>query len=182
MKTYSKVSDSVERSIERMREEHHDYLADVTIGALFIFDDEGTEPVLKHGGYPAAAYVRITPLRDRAAGLPDAMIVIDRAYWMTLGSAVCDALMDHELTHLERVVDKETGAPVSDIIGRPKLAIRRHDRQHGWFDEVARRHRENSIEVRQARALIAETEQLYFDFASPVTSRPAAATAPRSAH
>lgn len=182
MKTYSKVSDSVEWSITRMRQAHHDYLADVLIGALFIFDDEGTEPVLKHGGYPAAAYVRITPLRDRAAGMPDAMIVVDRAYWMTLGSQAGDALMDHELTHLEWVVDKDSGAPICDTIGRPKLQIRKHDHQMGWFMEVAQRHGEQSPEVRQAKSLIAQTGQLYFDFAivTPPRSR-IVCTSPRRA-
>ncbi|MDE2098670.1 MAG: hypothetical protein KGL39_15555 [Patescibacteria group bacterium] len=110
MKTYSTANDAVMHSIERMRKEHHDYLDGVTVGALFIFDNEdSSEPVLKHGGYPAYAYVRITPLRDRAAGMPDAMIVVDRACWMTLGTQGGHALMDHELTHLERIVDKETG-------------------------------------------------------------------------
>lgn len=185
MKTYSKVSDSVERAITRMRQEHHDYLADVLIGALFIFDLEGTDAVLTHNGYPAAALIRIVPLRDRAAGMPDAQIIVDRSSWMTLSSATGDALIDHELTHLERVVDTDTGAPMFDAVDRPKLAIRRHDQQMGWFDEVARRHGEASMEARQARQLIQQTDQLYFNFAPIISNvvnfgrkaEPAAATA-----
>lgn len=182
MKTYSNANDAVTVAIQRMREEYHDYLAGVQIGALFIFDSEdSSEPVLKHGGYPAWAYVRITPLRDRAAGMPDAMIVVDRACWMTLGPAAGDALMDHELTHLERVVDKESGEGICDVLGRPKLKIRKHDHQMGWFDEVAQRHGEHSPEVHQAKALIAQTGQLYFDFGRSPPLQPSPAVV-RNAH
>lgn len=170
MKTYSRVSDSVDRSIERMRDAHHEDLIGVTIGALFIFDLESTDPVLTHNGYAAAALIRIVPLRDRAAGMPDAQIIVDRSCWMTLGNASGEALIDHELTHLMRVLDSDTGAPLCDAVDRPKLEIRKHDQQMGWFDQVAARHGEASMEVRQARQLIQQTDQLYFNFALPVSN------------
>jgi hypothetical protein len=120
-----------------------------------------------HQGYPAQAVCRLTPIRDRALGIADAVVVIDRANWLTLSQRQKEALLDHELTHLERVVDEETGKPKFDAVGRPKLAIRRHDRQLGWFDEVARRHGDASPEMRQAKQLVANTGQLYFDFQTP---------------
>lgn len=170
MKCYSAVTDEVLRALERMRAMYHPELdqAQVTVGALFVFDDEASsENVLTHNGYPAGAMVRITSLRDRALGMPDAVMIIDRAYWLMLRGPQCDALVDHELQHLELVVDEDTNLPLGDAIGRPRLSIRKHDRQMGWFDEVARRHGEASPEVRQARSLIAETGQLYLQLDDP---------------
>lgn len=163
MKTYSQAPD-VTGTIEKIQREHHDALEGVIVTALFTFDSESSEPVLKHQGYPAGAVVRITPLKDRALGLSDATIVVDRAGWLTLSQRQRNALIDHELTHLERKTDKESGDPVCDVLDRPKLLMRRHDHQFGWFDEVAQRHGEASPEVRQARVLMESSGQLYFDF------------------
>lgn len=172
MKTYSESSSDVDASINRMLKSYHDELRDVTIGALFVFDEEGSEPVLKFQGYPAAAVVKITGLRDRALGIADAVITVDRATWQTLSAPQKDALIDHELEHLERVLDEETERPKFDSLDRPKLRLRRHDHQLGWFDSVAARHGEASMEMRQAKQLMTQTQQLmtqtqqlYFDFA-----------------
>lgn len=165
MKTYSPASEDVERTIERVRLEYHaPDLDGVTIAALFVYDMEASEPVLMHGGYPAQATVRITPVKDRALGMADAVIVIDRSNWLTLTMAQRDALIDHEITHLERAVDKDTELPLCDAVDRPRLKMRRHDRHYGWFDAVAERHGKASAEVRQAVALIESTGQLYWDF------------------
>lgn len=168
MKTYSAASEDVLGHIGRMFDQYHPELEGATIGALFVFDEEHGEPVLKHQGYEAAAVVSITPKKQRALGIADAVIVIDRAHWLTLNAGQRDALIDHELEHLDRVISKETedqpAAPQFDSLGRPKLAMRRHDHQLGWFDDVARRHGDASVEVRQAKQLVAMTSQLYFDF------------------
>jgi hypothetical protein len=169
MKTYSAASDDVLKHIVSMQSQYHPEIENVTVGALFAFDEETGEPVLKHQGYAAAAVVSITSTKQRALGVPDAVIVIDRATWLTLNAARKDALIDHELEHLDRVISKDTedspAAPQFDSIGRPKLTMRRHDHQFGWFDDVARRHGEHSPEMIQAKALVAQTQQLYFDFA-----------------
>lgn len=165
MKAYSVASSDLDDCIERMQSEHHIDLDGVTVAALFVFDDEASsETVLTHQGYPAAAVVRLTPVRDRALGVADAVIVVDRAYWLTLTVEQKDALIDHELTHLNRAVDADTGLPKCDAVNRPKLAMRMHDHQLGWFDEVAHRHGEASAEARQAKRLLEQTQQLYFDF------------------
>lgn len=176
MKTYSAAPD-VEDVIRNMHYEHHFDLVQVTVGALFVFDlDEEHEPCLKHQGYPAAAVVRITPLKDRAMGIADAQIVVDRAYWISCTQPQKDALIDHELTHLNRVVSDKTGKPKFDALGRPKLAMRRHSHQLGWFVEVAERHGAASPEVRQAKQLIAQAGQMYFPFEfKPKTSQETAA-------
>lgn len=166
MKTYSAASTDLIDHIERMQSENHPDLEIVNVGALFVFDEEHSDPVLKHQGYPAAAVVRITSLRDRALGMADAIIVVDRSTWASLSMAQKDALIDHELYHLVQVVDEETNKPKGDSLGRPKLKMRQHDHQLGWFDEIAQRHGEASPEIRQARQLIEQTQQLYFDFSS----------------
>lgn len=163
MKTYSAAPDA-DSCVAKVRAAHHDELDGVTVMALFAFDSESGDPVLKHQGYAAGAVCRITPLRDRAAGMTDASIVIDRATWLTLSQRQREALVDHELTHLTRALDEETEKPLFDALDRPKLKMRRHDHQFGWFDEVAERHGEASPEVMQARALMESSKQLYFDF------------------
>lgn len=172
-KSYSHASEDVTRAIERMRAAYHFAIEGVTVAALFVFDLEATEPVLMSGGYPAQAIVRITPVRDRALGVADAVIVIDRSVWISLTPAQRDGLVDHELYHLERVLEEDTGVPKNDAVDRPKLCIRKHDHQFGWFDEIAARHGEASPEVRQAKSLIAATGQLYLDFGkTPANPRP----------
>lgn len=165
MKSYSQASEDVMRIIERVRIEYYSPDLDgVTVAALFVYDLEASEPVLTHGGYPAQAVCRITPVRDRALGVADAVIVIDRSNWLMLTQNQREALIDHELHHLERVVDEDTELPKIDAVDRPKLAIRKHDHQFGWFDVIAERHGDASPEVRQAKQLIAATGQLYLDF------------------
>jgi hypothetical protein len=164
VKTFSDASEDVLISLEQMLKAHHDELRKVKICSLFIYDDEEPNQVLMHQGYRAAAMVRICSLRERASGTADAVMVIDRACWLEMDKPQRDALVDHELMHLELVEDEQTGKTKYDSIGRPKLRLRKHDHQFGWFDAVALRHKEASIEVRQARELIASTGQLYFDF------------------
>lgn len=163
-KAYGKAGLDVLRRIKNLRDKHHEDLKDVTLAALFVYDDDQDQHVLSHRGYPAIAITKIVPLRDRAAGLPDAMIVIDRHTYGTLTAKQMDAMLDHELHHLELVVDDKTGTPKCDAIGRPKLAMRKHDHSFGWFDEIARRHGQHSIEVMQASALVETTGQLYFEW------------------
>jgi hypothetical protein len=168
MKSYSQASGDVLDLIDEVRNVYYSPDLDgVTIAALFIYDLEATESVLTHGGYPAQAVVRLTPVRDRALGVADAVIILDRSNWITLTRAQRTALLDHELHHLDRVLDEETELPQCDAVDRPKLRIRKHDHQFGWFDAIAERHGDSSPEVRQAKSLIARTGQLYLDFATP---------------
>ena len=77
----------------------------------------------------------------------DAEIVLDGDRWDELSAEEQDAAIDHELTHLELVVD-DSGLRRDDL-DRPNLRIRKHDHQFGWFDCVARRHGTASFEWRQ---------------------------------
>lgn len=184
MKTYSASSTDLEGHVSRMQSEHHTDLEGVTVSALFVYDDEKSDSVLKHQGYPAAAVVSITPVKQRALGMADAVILVDRSTWQMMSARQRDALIDHELTHLTRVIaaatDEEPEHPKTDSIGRPKLAMRQHDHQLGWFDDIARRHGDASSEVRQAQHLLESTKQLYFDFT--LTPTPAQHAAGKAAN
>ena len=46
------------------------------------------------------------------------------------------------------------GAVLRDEAVRPRLRCLKHDWQFGWFDLIARRHGEHSLEVRQAREML----------------------------
>jgi hypothetical protein len=167
-KRYEKAPDDVLRKIAQLREEWYGGKKDpfemVTIGAMFVHDEDAPdEPTLTHRGYPAAALARVVGLRDRAAGLPDAQVIIDRATWLTLTAAQQIAVLDHEVYHLELKFDRK-GNVKFDSHGRPKLGIRLHDWEFGWFDEIVKRHGADAIERMQAKALVAATGQLYFPF------------------
>lgn len=165
-KRYDQASQDVTDRIAKLRTAWYEHLSLFSIGALFVANEDG-EQCLTHAGYPALAVTRIVPARDRAAGLPDVQIVIDLAAWQSLAdSKKKNALLDHELYHIEPVLD-DIGGQIYDAQDRPKATLRKHDHQLGWFDEIANRHGDNSIEVTQARKLIAESGQLYFDFVLP---------------
>lgn len=169
-KGFSDASSDVYSTIRRVRERYHQHLADqekgrweVSVSALFVFDLESSLPILKHQGYPAAAEIKITPLKERVLGIADAVITIDRAVWSQLDAAGRDALIDHELYHLDPVLDDETGSQQFDAHGRPKLAARVHDAQIGVFHDVMRRHGRNAIEVRSIRHMLFEASQYNLD-------------------
>ena len=163
MKRYEEADREAVERMTAIRDKYHPELSAIRIGLLVVYDDEEDKQVLKHGGYAAAALARIVSERDRAAGMCDAQIILDQSSYRHMTDKQRDALLDHELHHFEIAQDK-SGAPRMDTNERPKLKIRKHDHQFGWFDAIADRHGENSVEVKQARQLVEETGQLYFDF------------------
>lgn len=167
-KTYHPCPDSVRDRMNAMITKYHPDLkgAGVSIDLVFVSHEEedADKPALMLHGYACLAVVRRIPLKDRAMGRGDAEIVIDEFRYDELKAKEQDALLDHELYHLV-VVKEADGVKVRrDAIARPVLKMRKHDREFGWFDAIARRHGENSNEVRQARLLIAEAQQTYFAF------------------
>jgi hypothetical protein len=166
MKTYDKAPPDVHTRVKDLIAKYHPELTElaVTVDLLMVSTDSETAPALTHGGYPAQAVVRRTNSKERVHGRADAEIVIDRDNYNGLSDAECDALLDHELYHLMPIIDKKTGAWKRDEHGRPKIKMRKHDFEVGWFHTIARRHGEASAEIKQSRMLLAETGQLYFGF------------------
>ncbi len=139
----------------QMMAAHHQPLseADVTVDVLLVrnVDAEGEciDPALAHHGYPAAAVVKINSLSDRVEGKADATIKVDGNRWDEWPDARLDAILDHELTHLE--LKLKEGVLQRDDVGRPMLRMRKHDQSYGWFNEIAERHGEDAVEVVQLK-------------------------------
>lgn len=167
MKSYSKAPEEVGDRVAHIIHLFHPELEAVRIRVdlISVANSEDDGPALTHQGYAAAAVVRIVDIKGRIMGRGDAEIVIDEYCWLQMDPAQKDALIDHELHHLI-VQHVGKGSVVKlDERGRPKLKLRKHDRQFGWFDEIAKRHGRNSGEVKQAMRLVLEAKQIYFDFA-----------------
>lgn len=130
---------------------------EVTVGALFCYDDEDeNKPCVMLHGRECLAVVQIVSAKNRAAGMPDALITIDRGRYQKAASRRRESLLAHELHHLILKPKEVDGA------GRPKLVMREHDRQFGWFDEIAKRYGDDAWEIIQAREMIKDAGQLYF--------------------
>jgi hypothetical protein len=170
MKTYETCPQSVaDRVAALIKKSYPDLINCNTKVDLLFVSTNSDGPALCLHGYPCAAVVRALRSKDRAAGRGDAEIVIDRVGYEAMTDLRRDALLDHELYHLEVALDRAQRYKV-DGEGRPILKMRKHDREFGWFDEIARRHGENSFEIRQARNLLGEQGQLYFNLEPSVAS------------
>lgn len=166
MKIYAKADDETAARVARMIKAHHPDLVrcQVTVEALTVEHDDpkNEDPAISHRGYAALAQVRAVPVKDRTAGRVDAEILLDLRRYKKLPAKRKDALIDHELQHLQPVCGKDQ-VPRLDGAGRPRLKLRRHDRQMGWFDVIVQRHGEDAPEKVQARELVEQAGQLYFD-------------------
>jgi hypothetical protein len=167
MKSYDPAPAEVYSQLASVIERWHPDLkvSQARIDLLFVYADEGEVPLKLHG-WPCQAVVRIIGDKDRVAGRGDAEIVIDKGNYSGLSDAEKDALLDHELYHLKVKKDRHGIIQVDDH-RRPKLKMRPHDVEVGWFDEIAQRHGEASAEIRSARALLHSRGQLYFNFSAP---------------
>jgi len=162
--TYELAGPEVMAIIAKMIDRYHMELAaqHVAIDVLMATNKDGD--AIRVGGYPANASIKIIGLKDRAKGHGDAEMLIDSQWWEDATQMARDALIDHELYHLEVKTDKQNH-PVTDDLGRPSLLMRKHDYQFGWFNAIASRHGEHSTEVYQATNLFDESGQTYFRFA-----------------
>ncbi len=165
---YSEASPEIIERGKALVEKHHFELQNHQVRIDYItaqatVDDDGvpTGPAVSHGGYPAWAVAKILQSKDRVMGRGDCEIVIDGDRWPLLSDEQKDALLDHELYHFSLKLDKY-GAVVMDDIHRPKMKLRKHDHQFGWFDEIAKRHGANSIEVGQFVNLCHDESGQYF--------------------
>ena len=118
-------------------------------------DDEGQpcNDAITLRGHRAYGLSKIINLKDRAKGNGDAEILIDHDFWVTIPEAQQRALLDHELNHIQVCVTK-TGVAKLDDLGRPKLKLRKHDIEVGWFSSVAQRHGVHSMEQIQAKQIL----------------------------
>lgn len=168
MKRYTPAGEDVLQRLWTIAKTSHADVVEhkVTIGVVFVWVEALLPvPCLTQHGYDAIAIVSKTPTKHRVKGAPDAMIEIDKVRWDELGEAEQDALLDHQLTHLIVATD-DGGHAKRDGCGRPRLWIRLHDHQYGWFDNVAMRHGAASQEVREYVRHYEQYHQRWFAFAA----------------
>lgn len=140
MKTYKKTGDDVPKIVTALLRKWYLVLAGIELRVDTIFvSTDGKGPALTHGGHPAAAVVRILDSKQRAMGRGDVEIVIDEAGWQDMGQAERNALIDYELYHVELKLDDDKKVKL-DEHGRPKIKMRKHDHQFGWFEVIAHLH------------------------------------------
>ncbi len=170
MPIYEQDDGSIERIAKQMLVKYHGPLHDAEVKLDYLFarskrDENGdaTGPALKLHGYQCAAVVKVLSAKDRAKGLGDAEIVVDGDRWHEWSMEEKEALLDHELQHLELKTD-EHGCVIRDDLDRPTLRCIKHDHQFGWFDAIARRHGAAAFEVQQAQAFLRDVDrvQQYF--------------------
>lgn len=162
MPSFDITPDSLNNTVTELLNENHPELveANVTIGTIFAFDDKGGFPV-KTNGYPSAANIKISNLKSRVKGEPDAEIVIDKEAYNSMSETQKKALLDRELYRLVVVRDKE-GNIKTDDAERAKLKIKKFDYMLGWFREIAQRHGSDSPEVYQASILWHKDGRTFF--------------------
>jgi hypothetical protein len=185
MAIYQVANQEYREVLDHVMKTYHKRLWDVELRVdLLLAFSTSEAPAISLGGYPALAKVRIVGLRDRVKGQGDAEIILDGDRIRDLKDKTLQAILDHELTHLELPLDA-TNQVKRDDNDRPKLKMRRHDHQYGWFDEIAARHGNAAIESMQLRGLVesAELVQAYLPGFDPwdfgKTGRPERNAKPR---
>lgn len=163
MKTYKVADATTNDLLEAVVRDRHPDLKKVKFDVLKVFTDSDAGPALSSGGYRALAQVRILPLKQRTAGRGDAEIILDGEDFDKRTDRQRKAILDHELSHLALKHDKQD-RPMIDSLGRPRLVMRLHDWNFGWFDEVAAVWEKDSVEVQQAADIQAKSGQIYFSF------------------
>ena len=130
-KTYEFAPDEVFQKLHAVLANHHHALmsSGIKIDILKVsdIDSEGVvHPALLVRGHAAIASVAISPLKARALGQADALIVLDSYSWDEMGDLQRDAVLDHELEHLQVRADPRgvVGWDPNGLvaIGRPKAS------------------------------------------------------------
>ncbi len=144
--------------------------AKVTIDFLFAYADECPQtglplgPAITHHVIAALGLCKIVGYKDRVKGLADVEITIDGQWWNSHDQPDQDALLDHELHHIQVIEEGRTDARRAkhDKAGRPKLRCRPHEYEFGWFGVIAARHGLSSREVVQAKQIMEQGGQLFW--------------------
>lgn len=155
-KTYQKSKEETRQVLNKVLMMYYEELhqLNVSIDLVDVYDT-GDKPALTVRGQEALACIRCMPLKERVMGRGDVEITIDAHKWKTLTDRQKMALLDHELYHLEFKRDKDDNL-IMDDLNRFVFKLKHHDREFGWFDEIARRWGGDSIESEQALSMVSD--------------------------
>lgn len=156
---YEIAGDDVINLIAKVMDEYHATLKryDVKVLTLMAFaprdeEDNIKRPAIRKNGVACAACIRVLSLKERLLKQCDAEMTIDGDTWEDLDEPKRIAVIDHELSHLDTVLDKN-GEVKKDSLRRPKLRLI-HDNIVYWGNsEIAERHGANSLEYINAQNL-----------------------------
>lgn len=155
------IADSVRREFAQVFSPIDHVKIDFQIAYGDVDEDSGEiiSDALRHGGVKVLGLCKILSSKDRAHGLGDVRITVDGDWWKDASEEQKRALLDHEMFHI--ALPKKQ--PL-DEHGRPKLKMRKHDWQFGWFKSVAARHGLHSLECQQAKLIFDHDGQSFFGF------------------
>lgn len=180
MPTYEKCDESVKNLAESLIAKHKSYELILKVGVridlvfAYALKDANGDPkgcALKKNGVRAFGITRIIPVKDRAQGRGDVEIALDGDFWSFADPAKQTALLDHELYHIIVVTDND-GNIQYDSHSRPKIRMRQHDVDIGWFKDIAQRHGINSLEQIQAKMIMDKHGQFFWpDIAPPLLAQ-----------
>lgn len=132
MPLYSKNDDLTQLG-ERVRMKFHEKrLKGLSIAYLF-----RDKAAVSRGKVIAGMAMRVDD-RNRALHGHDAMVEIAKDFYDSVTPAHREALMDHELAHIEIELDAEHEPKIDADTGRLKVRMRTHDLEE--FNEVVERH------------------------------------------
>lgn len=165
MPTYRPDNGEIQRVIDDISERHYEPLknAGVTFDVMVAMPgDSDDSDLVKLHGRECYAVIQITPYKLRCRGMSDVTLWVDGPKWDGLDERKREALIDHELHHLELqwtkpkwVGEVEIPSVVKlDESGRPKLKLIPHDWEIGGFDAIVSRYGNDSIEIEQCRAMV----------------------------
>lgn len=170
MPTFKKCEKSVHDLAENILKKYQSHLplldTKCRVDLVFAYCDrdedtgERLNNAIMHHGQAAYGLCRILPLKDRAQGRGDAEITLDGDWWAEATEPQKAALLDHELHHISIKTSKKVYQ--FDDLGRPKLKMRKHDVEIGWFAAIADRHGAASQEQIQAQAIMEATGQYFW--------------------
>lgn len=148
--------------------ENHKPILDAKVKVDYVFAVPGKDAegnfvgnAITHHGCKAIGLTSKIGLKQRTKGLGDVEVLIDREWWNDASESSKRALLDHELTHIQPLTDEKNNF-LRDDLGRPKIKIRAHDYEFGWFNVVAGRHGKHSLERKLAATMMETSGQIYW--------------------
>ncbi len=143
--------------VKSVMKKYHKPLIDAGVNLdVVMAHSEFASDALKVRGNVAYGCIRVLSLLDRSKGQGDAEMLLNApAIEKWTENQLC-ALIDHELTHLKLIRSKRTNAVERDDLDRPRLGLIGHDFEFGWFKDVAKRWKDDSVEVVQYKRIASD--------------------------